>query len=80
MLQKQPSQGVLKERCSGNMHQIYRIIPSNFIETTLRRGCTSVNLLHIFRTPFHKNASGGLFLMIKATIFFFQYETTEQLF
>ena len=29
---------------------------SNFIEITLRRGCSPVNLLHIFRTPFPRNA------------------------
>ena len=34
----------------------------NFIEITLRRGCSRVNLLHIFRAPFPKNASEGLFL------------------
>ena len=27
----------------------------NFIEITLRHGCSPVNLLHIFRTPFLKN-------------------------
>ena len=27
----------------------------NFIETTLRHGCSPVNLRHIFRTPFPKN-------------------------
>ena len=32
----------------------------NFIETTLRHWCSPVNLLHIFRTPFSKNTSGGL--------------------
>ena len=30
---------------------------SNFIETTLRHGCSPVNLLHIFRTPFHIRAA-----------------------
>ena len=34
----------------------------NVIEITLRHGCSPVNLLHIFRTPFPKNASGGLLL------------------
>ena len=32
----------------------------NFIETTLRHGCSAVNLLHIFRTSFHRNTSGWL--------------------
>ena len=30
---------------------------------TLQRGCSSVNMLHIFRTPFHKSTSGGLLLI-----------------
>ena len=38
------------------MLQIY----SNFIEITLRHGRSSVNLLHIFRTPFSNDTSGGL--------------------
>ena len=33
-----------------------------FIEITLRHGCSNVNLLHISRTPFCKNTSGGLLL------------------
>ena len=36
----------------------------NVIETTLRHGCSSVNLLHIFRTTFLKNTSGLLLLKI----------------
>ena len=32
----------------------------NFIEITLRHECSHVNLLHIFRTPLPKKASGGL--------------------
>ena len=35
-------------------------LQSNFIEITLRHGCSPVNLLHIFRTPFLKNTSGRL--------------------
>ena len=35
-------------------------LQSNFIEVTLRRACSPVNLLHIFRAPFLKNTSGGL--------------------
>ena len=34
----------------------------NFIEITLRHGCSPVNLLHIFRTTFLKNTSGRLLL------------------
>ena len=34
----------------------------NFIETTLWHGCSPVNLLHIFRTPFTKNTSERLLL------------------
>ena len=33
----------------------------NFIEITLRHGCSPVKLLHIFRTPFTKNTSERLF-------------------
>ena len=32
----------------------------NFIEITPLLGCSPVNLLHTFRTPFPKNISGGL--------------------
>ena len=39
-------------------------LQSNFIEIKLRHECSPVNLLHIFRTPFLKNTSRGLLLMI----------------
>ena len=35
---------------------------SNFVEITFRHGYSAVNLLHIFRTLFPKNTSGGLLL------------------
>ena len=35
---------------------------SNFIKTALRHGCSPINLLHIFRTPFPKNTPGWLLL------------------
>ena len=35
---------------------------SNFIEIALWHAYSSVHLLHIFRTPFLKNTSGGLLL------------------
>ena len=38
-------------------------LQSNFIEITLRHGCSPVNLLHIFRTAFPKNTSEQLLLV-----------------
>ena len=56
--------------CSENMQQIYwktamlkcdfNKCHFNFIEITLRHGCSPVNLLHNFRTPFLKNTSERL--------------------
>ena len=56
------------------MKQIYRRTPipkwnfdkllCNFIQITLRHGCSPVNLLHIIRTPFPNNTSGGLLLFL----------------
>ena len=37
-------------------------LQSNFIEMALWHGCSPLNLLHIFRTSFPKNTSGGLSL------------------
>ena len=39
-------------------------LQSNFIEITLQHGCFPVNLLHIFRTPFPRNTSEWLLLVI----------------
>ena len=33
-------------------------LQSNFIKTALRHGCSPINLLHIFRTPFPRSTSG----------------------
>ena len=41
---------------------------SNFIEITLRHGC-SVNLLHIFGAPFPKNSSRWLLLTKSEGVF-----------
>ena len=35
---------------------------SNYIEITIWYGCSAVSLLHILRTLFRKNTSGGLLL------------------
>ena len=47
-------------------HQCRKVISiklqSKFFEITLRHGCSPVNELHIFRTPFPKNISGWLLL------------------
>ena len=47
-------------------------LQSNFVEITLRHGCSPVNLLlHIFRTPFYKSTSGWLLLwFVHQTIIF----------
>ena len=66
---EEPPRYIPRKRCSENMEQIYRRIPipkCDFIKITLRRGCSSVNLLHIFRTPFTKNTSGCLLLSIES--------------
>ena len=34
----------------------------DFIEITLQHGCSSVNLLHIFRTAFRNNTYGRMLL------------------
>ena len=64
----------------------------NFIEITIWHGCSPVNLLHIFRTPFLKNTSDGLLLNIAPkseknlnqqgnTVFVFKhYETNMSVF
>ena len=39
-------------------------VACNFIEITLRHGCSTIILLQIFRIPFHKKSSGGLLLSV----------------
>ena len=34
-------------------------LQNSFMEITLRHGCSPVNFLHIFRTPFYKSTSRG---------------------
>ena len=70
--QKQSYRGVLRKRCSEICSKFtgehpYRNVISiklicNFTEIALWDRCSPVRLLHIFRTPFAKNASGGLLL------------------
>ena len=42
----------------------------NFIEIALWHGCSPVNLLYIFKTPFPKNTSEGLLLQIVKPVTF----------
>ena len=71
LLQKQLFSGALRISSSEIMQQIYRRIKllCNFIEIALRHGCSHVNLLHIFRTPFPKNTSGRLLLLLQCCLF-----------
>ena len=43
------------------------VLLCNFIEITLRYGCSPINLLLIFKTPFYNNTSRGL-LLIKCSL------------
>ena len=43
-------------------------LQSNFIEVTLRHGCSPVNLLHIFTTLFFKNTFEWLLLVLQKRI------------
>ena len=40
---------------------ISRKLQSNFIEITLRHGCSPVNLLHIFKTLFLRTPPSGFY-------------------
>ena len=72
IIQKQLFRGVLSKKCCKNIQQIYRrtsmlkcdlnkvVKQSNFIEIGFWHGCSAVNLLHIFRTPFSRNTSEWL--------------------
>ena len=42
-------------------------LQSNFIEIALWHGCSPVDLLYIFGTPFSKNTSQGLLLYLKVS-------------
>ena len=62
--QKQPSRGVFSKRYSENMQQICRRTPMSKCDfnKVAKHGCSTVNLQHIFRTPFTKNTSERLLL------------------
>ena len=56
--------GIYKESVYWNVDQVLKNFATeiNFIEITLQHGCSAVNLMYIFRTPFAKNTTGGLLL------------------
>ena len=59
-LQKQPTRGVLRKRCSENMQQVYRRTPMS--KCDFNKAATQLNFPHIFRAPFYRNTSGELLL------------------
>ena len=61
IVQKQPPRGVPRKRCSKNMQQIYRMTPMGEHPSSWVFSC---KLLHIFGTPFPKNTSGRLILIV----------------
>ena len=67
----------IKLRQAGIQSFFLKLI-SNFIEITLRHGCSPVNLLHIFRTSFLKNTSARLLLRVDCIIFLLE-EASYQL-
>ena len=64
-VQKQPLRGVLKKTCSGNMLPVYRRTPMLKCEISLWQECSLVNLLQFFRTPFSRNTSWWLLLLVQ---------------
>ena len=69
-VQRSSQEKVLGKDCSkfAGEHPCRSVISikllCNFIEFALRQGFSPVNLLHIFGTPFPKNTSGRLFLVL----------------
>ena len=53
---------VLKTSCKCLEDVLRTSKRCNVIDITFQRGCSSINLLHIFRTPFSKNTSIWLLL------------------
>ena len=60
---------VKHHQCKLQINSFHSItFQSNFFEITLWYGCSHVNLLHIFRTPFPKNTAGWLLLSNKRNL------------
>ena len=78
-----PGKGVLKICSKFAGEHLCRSVISikflcNFIEIALRHECSPVNLLHIFRPPFHKNTSGWLHLHINTLIVYYHNDLNFQ--
>ena len=66
----------LSVSCCGlktRLHLVLSLRQKNLFKLQLywnhiRHGCSPVNLLHIFRTPFPKNTSGGLLLSLSPQV------------
>ena len=56
-----------------NLQSDFKVLESNFIGITLRDGCSPVNLLHILRTHFPENTSGGLLLNLVIHFIMFNF-------
>ena len=60
-----------------NLQENTHVEVKSFIEITLRHGCSTLNLLHIFRTAFPKNTSGGLLLLLPWSLKFMIFKKSE---
>ena len=64
LMQKQPSRGILRKRCSENMQQIYKRTPMLKCDFNKVARFSPVNLLHVLRRAVLKNTSEGLHLLM----------------
>ena len=64
-----PIKKIEKSSFKFGFKRTQRELLCNFIELTLRHGCSLVNFLHIFRMSFPKNTSGRLLLKTGLSFF-----------
>ena len=55
-------------------YSMKNLVSPRFIEIALRHGCSPVNLLNTFRTPFPQNTFGWVLLLLKQTIYHFSLD------
>ena len=87
---KQKKAGVFRKTYSENMQQIYMrtsimkcdfnkvALVCIFTKITIRYGCSTVNLLHVFRTPFRKNTSVHLLLQKRKDLLCIKKSTVKR--